>query len=241
MPTALTSTTQDHLPIYDIKDNLIVLKNGSAAMVIETSAVNFGLLSEQEQDAIIYAYAALLNSLNFSIQILIRSERKDISSYLGLLTEAAKKQSSPTKRAWINAYRTFISETVQRKNVLDKKFYIVLPFSSLELGTVKSLGAAVGGQIKASSGQKLPAPVGEIVKKANMSLIPKWDHVLRQVERIGLTARQLTNQELLSLLYRTYNPGAAAAPIIPDQVTAPMVEPVIKNEQTNKYTNEQKN
>src|SRR3989339_336757 len=97
----IISTTQDHLPVHDIQENLVVLKNGSAAMVIETSAVNFGLLSQEEQDAIIYAYAALLNSLNFPIQILIRSERKDITAYLDLLIQAEKKQSSIKKRDWI--------------------------------------------------------------------------------------------------------------------------------------------
>ena len=222
----IISTTQDHLPVHDIQENLAILKNGSAAMVIETSAVNFGLLSQEEQDAIIYAYAALLNSLNFPIQILIRSERKDISAYLGLLAAAAKKQMSPTKRAWIESYRQFVAETVQRRNVLDKKFYIILPFSSLELGSVKSLGLAVASQ------NRLPAPLTEIVKKALVALGPKRDHVIRQLERIGLTARQLTNKELLSLLYRTYNPGYAAPEIDTINLTAPLVEPIVKtNEQ----------
>ncbi|MBI2309551.1 hypothetical protein HYU89_01510 [Candidatus Collierbacteria bacterium] len=219
----IISTTQDHLPVHDIQENLVVLKNGSAAMVIETSAVNFGLLSQGEQDAIIYAYAALLNSLNFPIQILIRSERKDISAYLGLLAAAAKKQMSPTKRAWIESYRHFVAETVQRRNVLDKKFYIILPFLSLELGSAKSLGLAVTSQ------NRLPAPLTEIVKKALVALGPKRDHVIRQLERIGLTARQLINKELLSLLYRTYNPGYAAPEIDAVNLTAPLVEPIIKD------------
>lgn len=225
----ITATTQDHLPIHDIRDGLVILKNGSAAMVIQTNAVNFGLLSEPEQDAIIYAYAALVNSLNFPIQILIRSERKDISSYLSLLADAEKKQASPTKRAWISAYRTFVADTVQRKNVLDKKFYIIVPFSSLELGTASSLGSAVVSSLRtAPSAQHLPAPISDIVKKATMTLVPKRDHLLKQVERIGLTAHQLTNQELLSLLYRTYNPGTAAPPVNPEQLAAPIVQPVMK-------------
>lgn len=224
MPTPITSTTQDHLPVYDIQERLVIFRNGSAAMIIETTAVNFGLLSEQEQDAIIYAYAALLNSLNFPIQILIRSERKDISAYLTLLTDAAKKQSSPTKRVQIESYRTFIAETVQRKNVLDKKFYIVLPFSALELGTIKSLGNAV------SSNSRLPVPLPEVIKKATTSLTPKRDHILRQMERIGLTAHQLSNREALSLIFRTYNPGASAPLVGPEQLTSAFVKPMVKQE-----------
>lgn len=230
----LTSTTQHHLPVHDIQENLVILKDGAASMVIETTAVNFGLLSEKEQDAIIYAYAALLNSLNFSIQILIRSERKDITAYLELLAQAEKKQSSIKKRDWIRRYRAFIGDTVQRRNILDKKFYLVIPFSSLELGSVKSLSAAVSPlKAKADAPVRLPAPLDEIIRKAQTALVPKRDHILRQLERIGLTARQLNNQELLSLLYRTYNPGAFAPPINPDQMLGPIVEPIVKNEVKN--------
>lgn len=230
----ISSTTQDHLPIYDIQDNLIILKDGSAALIIQTSAVNFGLLSEPEQDAIIYAYAALLNSLNFSIQILIRSERKDISSYLELLSEAARKQKSPVKRERINEYRTFISETVRQQNVLDKKFYLIIPFFALELGSVKSLGQTMTKNLPGTRrSPKLPTSLSNIINKANTALIPKRDHLIKQLERIGLTAKQLTNRELLSLLYKTYNPGATTPPLQLSQLTAPLVSPVVK-------TNEQK-
>lgn len=218
MTAPITSTTQDHLAINDIQENLIILKDGSAAMVIETTAVNFGLLSEKEQDAIIYAYAALLNSLNFQIQILIRSERKDISLYLERLTEAAKKQISPAKKIWINSYRDFIAETCERRNVLDKKFYLILPFFALELGSLKSL---------APGRTQLPFPIAEIIKKASTSLIPKRDHLIKQLERIGLSSHELANQELLSLLYRVNNPGAPIPAIRPDYLTSPIIEPVI--------------
>lgn len=228
MPTTpITASTQEHLTVYDIQENLIILKTGGATMVIETTAVNFGLLSEQEQDAIIYAYAAFLNSLSFSIQVLIRSARKDITSYLGLLDDAAKKQSSPTKRQWITNYRTFIAETVQRRNVLDKKFYIAIPFSPLELGLASSVTRSFNPLHLSAQPQRPPVPISDIIKKATLSLIPKRDHILRQLERIGLSAHQLTNKELLPLLYQTYNPGASAPPIQPEVLTAPIVTPVV--------------
>lgn len=231
-PTPITASTQEHLTVYDIQENLVILKTGGASMVIETTAVNFGLLSEQEQDAIIYAYAALLNSLSFSIQILIRSARKDITSYLNLLDDAAKKQSSPTKRGWISNYRTFIAETVQRRNVLDKKFYIVIPFTPLELGIAQSVGRSFNPLRLSSQPQRPPVPISDIIKKATLALVPKRDHILRQLERIGLSARQLTNRELLSLLYQTYNPGASSPPIQPEMLTAPIVTPLVTSKPT---------
>jgi len=92
---AIRASTQQHLDIEDIQDDLIILKDGSCCLVIAATAINFGLLSEREQDATIYAYAGLLNSLTFSIQIVIRSQRKDISSYLKLLEEAEAKEAKP--------------------------------------------------------------------------------------------------------------------------------------------------
>src|SRR4030065_2326128 len=86
------ASTQEHLDIEDIRDNLIILKHGNAVFVLQTTAVNFDLLSESEQDAMIFAFAALVNSLTFPIQILIRSKRVDITNYLTRL-EAAKKSA----------------------------------------------------------------------------------------------------------------------------------------------------
>src|SRR3989344_1016024 len=92
---AIRGSTQDHLEIADIRDDLVVLKDGSVSLLVRVSAVNFGLLSEMEQEAIIFAYANLLNSLNFSIQIVIRSQQKDISHYVSLLEKEQERQLNP--------------------------------------------------------------------------------------------------------------------------------------------------
>ena len=237
--SVIVATTQDHLDIETIQNDLVILKTGICSMLIETSAINFGLLSEEEQDAIIYAYAGLLNSLSFPIQIVIKSEKKDISGYLELLSAQEKQLKTELLKTRMQQYREFIETTITEQNVLDKKFYLVIPFSSLELGSVKSLSAAVSPlKAKADAPIRLPAPLDEIIRKAQTALVPKRDHILRQLERIGLSARQLTNKELLSLLYRTYNPGAFAPPINPDQMLGPIVEPVIRNNEQKTENNE---
>ncbi len=188
---AIRGTTQDFIEIADIRDDMVLLRDGSVALIIKVSAVNFGLLSEREQEAIIYAYAGFLNSLNFSIQILIRSQKKDISSYVAKLDEEKRKQTNPLLAGQIESYRNFILQTVKENKVLDKKFYIVIPFSSLELGP-KSVA------------KKLPAE--EIMQKAKTTLAPKRDHVLRQLGRLGLRSKQLLTPELIELFYEIYNP-----------------------------------
>lgn len=197
---AIRASTQEHLPVEDIQGNLVILKDGSCAMVISVSSVNFDLLSEGEQEATIYAYGALLNSLTFPIQLLIRSQKKDISSYLDLLEkQEIKKASSPLLKNLINSYRKFVAEMVKKNNVLDKKFYVVIPFSALELGVASSLTSLI------KPGRSLPFPKEHILQKAQISLTPKRDHLLKLFSRLGLTARQLENKELIRLFYEIYN------------------------------------
>jgi hypothetical protein len=233
MPVPIQATTQEHLDIEDIAENLILLKDGSAALVITTTAVNFGLLSESEQDATIYAYAALLNSLTFPIQILIRSSRKDISGYEKLLAEQEMRTPNPENKQRIKKYLEFIQETVRQRNVLDKKFYIVIPFSVLELGIAKSATAITK---KPSHG--LPFPKDYIIKRAKMTLEPKYDHLVHQLARLGLRARQLTTKELIQLMFEIYNPDSAAGQILaaPEEYETPLVKPAVAFQESPEIT-----
>ncbi len=216
---SIRSTTQSHLDIEDIRDDLVILKDGSAALVLQTTAVNFGLLSEKEQDAMIYAYGGLLNSLTFPIQIMIISAQKDISAYLKLLKNEEEKAGKVELRDQISKYRRFVEKIVSENKVLDKKFYIVLPFSSLELG-MKSAGSSLFGQ------RKLQLPINFILEKAKNSLYPKRDHITRQLARIGLKCEQLKTQKLIELFYNLYNPEAIGTHTLVDtkEYTTPLVE-----------------
>lgn len=197
---AIRATTQEQLPVEDIKENLVILKDGSCAMVLSVSSVNFDLLSEREQEATIYAYGALLNSLTFPIQLLILSKKKDISSYLDLLEkQETRKADSPLLKNLINSYRKFVAEMVKKNNVLDKKFYVVIPFSALELGVTSSLTSLI------KPGRALPFPKEHILQKAIVSLVPKKDHLIKLFARLGLTAKQLESKELIKLFYEIYN------------------------------------
>lgn len=219
---AIRASTQEHLEIEDIKDDLVILKDGSSCLVLATTAINFGLLSEKEQEATIYAYAALLNSLNFTAQIVIRSARKDISSYLGLLEEREGKEERKLIKDQIGKYRQFIQETVQKNNVLDKKFYIIIPMTSLELGVAKSFKKNVSRQ------KGLPFDKNYILQQAKINLYPKRDHLLRQLSRLGLKSNQLESQELIRLFFNVYNPESSTQPMAEsNQYKTPVVKAAI--------------
>ena len=199
----IRSTTQDFTQIEDIENDLVLFTDGSVSLVITTTAVNFGLLSEREQEAIIHAYAGLLNSLSFPIQILIRSQHKDVTAYLKLLEEQEKLQKSPKLAKNIHSYRLFVEATVKEKEVLDKNFYIIIPFSRLELGSAPKIlfGGGKPG---------LPYPKENIFDRATMVLYPKRDHIIRLLSRIGLRASQMTSEQLVKFFFSIYNPGQPA-------------------------------
>lgn len=153
--------------------------------MLQVSAVNFGLLSDREQMAIIGSFAQMLNSLSFSLQIVILSERLNISSYLTILDKAQKAQPNPLLSEMITEYKQFVQSLVKENEVLDKKFYIVIPLFSLELG--------------------LTASKANLEQKIKTVLLPRRDQIIRQLSRVGLRTAQLSKQQLIEVFYNIYN------------------------------------
>src|SRR3990167_3022024 len=218
---APSASTQEHLDIEDILEDLVILKSGWISMVLSTSSVNFDLLSETEQDATIYAYGAFLNSLTFPLEVLIRSKKADISSYFTHLEDAEASQPNPDIKAQIKKYKEFISSIVSQKTVLDKEFYLIINFSPLEMG-FKGLAKASGANAKNKK---------QLLLGAKASLAPKRDHIIKQMGRIGLNVKQLTTQELIELFYDIYNPaptGTQRVILDTQSYTTPIVEPAVE-------------
>lgn len=201
----ISSTSQNFLDIYDIINDVVILKNGSASVILTVNAMNFGLLAEQEQDSVIYSYAGLLNSINYPIQILIQSQTKDASSYLKLLDKREEETKDKLKKAWIRRYSKFVSDLIRERNVLDKKFFVVIPASSLEMGL--TLGQDLISGFKEQNIEGVEKNI--ILEKAKNLLDPKRDHLIAQFNRIGLYARQLSTEEIIRLFYTNYNPEAS--------------------------------
>lgn len=191
MSKKIGASTQKFIEVSDIVDDVVFFKNGDACSVIETSSVNFFLLSQDEQNARIYGYMGLINSLSFPIQILIVSRKIDMSSYISMLGERIQQVSSPRVQEHLTQYRSFIQELVSGGELLDKSLYVVVPFSRLELGPSAAKG---GGSKKAS-----------YVKRVQEALSTKKSSVVEQIVRMGLSARVLPREELIKLYYELYN------------------------------------
>ena len=194
--------TQDHLEIQDIQDDLVLTRSGTVSMVIKTNAVNFDLLSEHEQDNKIYAFGGLLNSLNFHVQILIMTKRIDITNYITYLKTQAQRKMSPGLKRQLDIYTNFVQNLIVTNDVLDKNFYIVIPYNP-------SGAAVVGAKInKKQEVQEIFTEEQKVrlIEQGRIFLFPKRDHLLKQLGRMGLMGHQLTSTELTELFYQTYNP-----------------------------------
>lgn len=207
MTAQYSATTQDHLDIQDIKDNYVILKNGIVCAVVQTTAVNFDLLSEIEQDAIIAAFSMLLNSITFPIQIVIRSRKLDISKYVEKVRKVESKLTDPLLKHQAEAYRKFVQEVIKVNEVLDKKFYVVVPSGPSRIGQEGSKAFDWVMRLMGTHNKRVSVNVEKTLQDGKVEIGPKIDHVIKEFNRIGIKTKQLTTQELVELYFDIYNPS----------------------------------
>ena len=214
-------STQEHLEIEDIRDELVVMKNGVVSLVMEVSSINFDLLSEREQDIKILGFTGLLNSLNFQIQIVIKTEKTDISSYLDKLRVYREKQISVALKRQIDIYMRFITNLAINKEVLAKKIYVVIPEITSTVQRTSIVKQVFGKPSKITN-------IKPILDASKPTLFAKRDHLTKQFKRIGLISKQLTNDQLTRLYYSMYDPdkiGVSKLQLGTSEYTASMSKP----------------
>lgn len=192
----IKSSTQKFLEIEGIKDNIVMLSGAQACVIIQITATNFALLSKEEQDARMFAYASLLNSLSFPIEILVRSKKIQITPYLKLLNDEAQKTPNPKLKSLILQYKTFIETLVKETSILDKSFYIIVPYSSLETG-LKNAGTSIKGGATTNP--------QEFFLQAKNALHAKTDGLISQLDRLALRSKILGKEDLTKVFYDIYN------------------------------------
>lgn len=200
-------STQEHLDIEDIRDDLVILKSGRVACVIETTSINFDLLDGQEQDAKIYSFAAFLNSIRFPIQIVIRTQRTDIAKYLSLLDDYKSKLTSEPIINQVSIYQDFIHNLTETTQILDKRFYTVIPSLQLPVVTTSFVKQLFGKKERVVN-------INQLLKRAKEELVPKRDTIIKNYGNMGIAAKQLQNDELIKLYYSVYEPDKSGLEIL---------------------------
>lgn len=194
--------TAQYLDIAEIRDDVVIMKDGTLRAVLLTSSINFALKSNEEQEAVIQAYMQFLNSMEYPIQIVIQSRRMNIDNYLARLHDTERTQQNELLRAQIGDYINFIQELVSLGDIMSKKFYVVVPYNPLS-DKKKGFFARAGELVRPAISIKLQEKVFADRKSALMSRV---GHVQTSLGSMSVQGVMLDTQSLIELYYNCYNP-----------------------------------
>jgi type IV secretory pathway VirB4 component len=200
-----TASTQAFLDIAEIKEGTIVLRDGSLRGVVVVSATNFSLKSSEEQNALIGSYQSLLNSLDFPIQILMQSRRLDINSYLEKMRGIMQQQTNELLRLQTQEYIEYISKLIEFASIMNKTFYVIVPYSIDAAPT--GFFSRLGSMFNPAGNIKLKQVDFETHRE---TLMQRVDQVASELGAMGLRTIVLNTEELVELMYNSYNLSAAS-------------------------------
>lgn len=208
--TTSKSSTQQYVDVDEIRSGVIMLKTGALRAVLLVSSLNFDLKSSGEQEGIILQYQNFLNSLDFPVQIVVSSRRFNIEPYLELLSAREKEQENDLLRFQIAEYKGYVKNLTDVSNIMSKFFYIVVPFSSVEDEKSGFADKMRGIFKQKDSVDHRP----ELFETYRSQLLQRVDHVTAALSSTGLHVTMLKTEELIELLYNSYNPSVFASAIL---------------------------
>ncbi|MBP7837351.1 hypothetical protein KA021_01470 [Candidatus Saccharibacteria bacterium] len=219
------NSTQNSLEIASIRDGIVIMNDGTFRAVVMAKSINFDLMSNQEQDAVEYAYMSFLNSLYFDIQICIRSQKIDMGPYLEKMDKVRESTDNMLLGMLMEDYIFYIENLVEDTNIMSKQFYIVVPFSSITakeaLGSTRGLLSSITGGAK-----KSVIKIDETaLENAKTELSNRVQNVVSGLMQFGIQSLPLDTPELIELYYNFYNPDTATRQTLQDttQITVPLV------------------
>lgn len=208
--------TQAFVPIQEVRDGVLILKDGGMRAILLASSLNFALKSADEQQSIIFQFQNFLNSLNFSVQIFVQSRRLDIRPYIALLEQRQKEQTGDLMKIQTREYIEFIKSFTESTNIMTKSFFVVVPYTPPVLGTTTSNSpvAKVTSLFGSKKSKKEVATEATSVFEEHRSqLQQRMDVVEQGLVRCGIRVVELGTEELIELFYKIFNPGDIDKPI----------------------------
>lgn len=204
------NSTQNTLQLSEIRDNMVIMADGSFRAVIACKSINFDLMSSREREGVEYSYQNFLNALNHPIQILVRSQRIDIGPYIDKLIKIRQGQDNMLLNVLMDDYINFIDVLSQEANIMDKSFFIVVPYYTQGGDFNSIVGQSKGFFDKLFSKQNVVTKIDTATyEKAKTEIKNRVDGIMAGLFQIGIQSIQLDTKALGELYYNFYNPDTA--------------------------------
>lgn len=231
------TSSQNSLLFSEMRENMIIMNDGSFRAVVECESINFDLMSSREREGVEFSYQNFLNSLHFPVQVLIRSRRVDIGPYIDRLLDIRRSQDNMLLNVLMDDYINFIDILSQEANIMDKKFYIVVPF--YPAGDLNEIKKQAKGLFDSFFGGKKEVAITKIdqvaYEKAKDEIKNRIDLVMSGLFQMGVKSGQLSTRQLGELFYGSYNPDTSARQSIgeinPSELTATYIRKGTDNSQ----------
>ena len=201
----ITSSTEKFLDIAEVKEDTVIMRDGTLRAVILVSSINFALKSEDEQNAIISAYVSFLNNIDFPLQIVIQSRELNIENYIKSLKQKEKEQTNELLKMQTGEYVQYIQELISMSKIMNKRFYVVLTYNPMS-DKQKGFFSRFFDVFKPATLIKMKS---NIFQRRKVELTRRVDNIIAGLGSIGLQSVQLDTQSLLELYYNTYNPATS--------------------------------
>jgi hypothetical protein len=227
------NSTQNSLQIAEIRDGIVIMSDGSYRSVIMAQSINFDLMSPQERESVEFGYQGFLNSLYFPIQIYVHSQKVDMRPYLERLDTLRQQQENMLLAMLMDDYIEYIYALTQQANIMDKKFYVVVPyFSEVDIAKPVEAGRKVlSGFVELFKINKNAATTAITINeqdllKAKQELKNRVQSVLNGLSQMGVQGAPLDTEELIELYYDVYNPDTATRQTLRsmDELNVPIIE-----------------
>jgi len=206
-----SKATQEFVPIKEVRDGIIIMKDGSMRAIVLSSSLNFALKSADEQEAIIYQFQNFLNSLDFSTQISIQSRELDIRPYLATLEKRYNDELNDLLKIQIREYVQFVKSFTESQNIMSKTFFVVVPFNPTVLGPTKDSG--LGKLFSSNKGKGKVDGKNDNFDENRTQLEQRVSIVQQGLMRCGIRSVSLGTEETIELFYKLFNPGDSEKPI----------------------------
>jgi hypothetical protein len=211
MAAVSSKTTQDFIPIQEIRDGVIILKNGGMRAIVLVSSLNFALKSQDEQSSILMQFQNFVNSLDFSIQIFVQSKKLDIRPYIALLEDRYKEQATELMKIQVREYIEFIKTFVENTNIMSKSFFVVIPYDPPLMTASKN---PISNIFPSKGTAKEQTASADAKFQEYRSQLEQRVAVVEQgLVRCGIRAAELGTEEVVELFYKLFNPGETEKPI----------------------------